>query len=589
MSTPSLEEVTERDAGQDEEGEQTPRRWRRRLAAGLVLAGLGVAGWFYGPGLYARVMPTKVVDAASTIRYATATRGELKVVITESGKIRTVNSTRVYPEYQGASKITWLIPEGTSVKKGNLLATFDKKQYEDQLRTRKADLDGALRAATIADEALTIQRKSSESAVAQAKSKMDDAQVAFKVFKEMESPKKLAELDALIQEAKTKLAKEQKDLNDQQQSLDAQTTIPDEQRQILEKDLSARKESVQGLRRRTEAALLERKTYRAYTYTQTVAQKEQAAKNAGIEWEKAKVESRSQVLQKEAEVARAKDLITNLRSEIEHIEKQIAAMSVTAPIDGFVVYGDSNQSPYYYSNQRMAVGSEWYSGNVLMTLPDPSAFEASVALPETVRGWVSEGCIATRAMDAVPGLTLTGRIKKIEKVAHSGMYFEGGNNVFDSVVSIDRIDSRLITGMSARVEIVAEVFKDVLLVPIEAVTDDGGETVCYVKTPTGSERRVVKTGKSNINFVQILEGLGTGDEVDLSPSHEATRKSVKAKPATVPAGATTLPTSGPSVPDISVAAVVAMTPTTSPVPAPTTAPAAVPTPVPAATRASTQP
>ena len=583
MSVPSLDEVTERDGAHGEQDERRPRRWRR-LAAGLVLAGLAAAGWFYGPALYTRIMPAKAVDAASTIRYATATRGELKVVITESGKIRTVNSTRVYPEYQGASKITWLIPEGTAVKKGDLLATFDKKQYEDLLRTRKADLDGALRAATIADEALIIQRKSSESAVAQAKSKMDDAQVAFKVFKEMESPKKVAELDALIQEAKTKLAKEQKDLNDQQQSVDAQTTIQEEQRQMLEKDLAARKETVQGLRRRTEAAMLERKTYRAYTYTQTLAQKEQAARNAGIDWEKAKVESRSQVLQKEAEAAKTKDQITNLKSEIEHIEKQIAAMAVKAPIDGFVVYGDSNRPPYYYSDQRMAVGSEWYSGNVLMTLPDPSAFEASVALPETVRGWVSEGCSATLAMDAVPGLTLTGRLKKIEKVAHSGMYFEGGNNVFDSVVAIDRIDPRLITGMSARVEIVAEVFKDVLLVPIEAVTDDDGETVCYARTPTGPERRLVKTGKSNINFVQIIEGLKAGDEVDLSPSHEATRKSAKARPATVPA--TTSPTSAPSTPSIVVTLDVPAAPTT----ATTTALAPAPVPaLPATTQASTQP
>jgi multidrug efflux pump subunit AcrA (membrane-fusion protein) len=57
------------------------------------------------------------------------------------------------------------------------------------------------------------------------------------------------------------------------------------------------------------------------------------------------------------------------------------------------------------------------------------------------------------------------------------------------------------------------------MVPIEAVVNEDGETVCYVKRKDNStEKRKVKPGKSNDHFVQILEGLNVGDEVDLSPT-----------------------------------------------------------------------
>jgi HlyD family secretion protein len=92
--------------------------------------------------------------------------------------------------------------------------------------------------------------------------------------------------------------------------------------------------------------------------------------------------------------------------------------------------------------------------------------------------------------------------------------------VFDGVIKPGGHDKRMVSGMTTRVEIVAEILPDVLMVPIEAVVNEEGETVCYVKKKdnSGTEKRKVKPGKSNDHFVQILEGLNTGEEVDLSPT-----------------------------------------------------------------------
>ena len=515
--------------------EQGPgkRRWWIWVLSAAIIGGLALTCYLKGRQLYAWLLGPAVTEVTSQMRLFSVKRGELRIVVNEEGKLRTVNSTRVLPAYQGACKITWLIPEGTAVKKGDLLATFDNTQYEEQLRASTADMEESVRALTIAQEALTIQCKTAESAVAQAKSRMDESQVAYRVFREMEAPKRLAELDAAINEVKTKLVTAQKDLADTQHQVESETIAEEQQRQATEKELANRKETVAAFTKRLNAAGLERKSFRAYSYPQNLAVKKQGAENAGIEMEKARVEARSLVLQKEAELAKTSDRLKQLKENIKRIEKQIASLSIKAEIDGFVIYGDSNRPSSMYGDQRINVGTDWYAGNVLMTIPDPSAFEASVSIPETVRGWLTEGCPVTVVCDAVPGLTMQGKLKKIEKIARQGAFWEGGQNVFDGVVSIEKVDPRLITGMSARVEILAEMLPDVLQVPIEAVTNENGDAVCYVKGPTGMERRKVTVGKSSIHFVQIVQVLSEAEQVSLAPDREVLQK---ANPGAGPAG-----------------------------------------------------
>ena len=68
--------------------------------------------------------------------------------------------------------------------------------------------------------------------------------------------------------------------------------------------------------------------------------------------------------------------------------------------------------------------------------------------------------------------------------------------------------------MTAKVEILVDELKEVVFVPIQAVFPEEDEQVCYVKR--GSlERRVVKTGSYNDEYIQILDGVKVGEDVVL--------------------------------------------------------------------------
>jgi multidrug efflux pump subunit AcrA (membrane-fusion protein) len=56
---------------------------------------------------------------------------------------------------------------------------------------------------------------------------------------------------------------------------------------------------------------------------------------------------------------------------------------------------------------------------------------------------------------------------------------------------------------------------NVLLAPLEAVETEGGKPVVYVKRGNSFGRRTVQLGERNNTQVEILAGLGAGDEIAL--------------------------------------------------------------------------
>ena len=53
---------------------------------------------------------------------------------------------------------------------------------------------------------------------------------------------------------------------------------------------------------------------------------------------------------------------------------------------------------------------------------------------------------------------------------------------------------------------IAGVLKDVVYVPVEAVFNEDGKRVCYVRGLTGADRREVETGDFNDSFIEIKKG-----------------------------------------------------------------------------------
>jgi len=69
--------------------------------------------------------------------------------------------------------------------------------------------------------------------------------------------------------------------------------------------------------------------------------------------------------------------------------------------------------------------------------------------------------------------------------------------------------------MSVQVEVVSQILKNVISVPIEAVFEEGGKFFVYLKAGTKPKTSFVSLGLANDNFVEISSGLKEGEEVYL--------------------------------------------------------------------------
>ncbi|HEV8379007.1 MAG TPA: hypothetical protein VGQ99_06285 [Tepidisphaeraceae bacterium] len=497
------------------------------LAIFTILVSCVAASARWGPRLYSRYFDKQEANAKQEeMKFATATRGELRVTVVEDGKLRAIKNHSIFPQLRGQSRITWLVPEGSTVKKGDKLVEFEKKPLQEILQTKTTELEGARREIVVKEEALTIQRSTAKAAVAAAETKKTDAKSALDVYRNLEGPKKLNELETAINDARGKLTTAQKTLGDAQKKMDDQLFVEDDQRKGVEKEVTAAKEQAESLKKLVDTQVMQQKIFRRYDYPQSIRTKAAALDNANLEVDKARVQASSEVHQKEEEVAKQRDIINRLTREIADLNEQIEKCTLSAPLDGMVLYGDPNNAhPWYNGESQIRVGMDWYGSNTLMTIPDLSAFEVTIAIGEEYRGKLKTGCPAKITLDAIPGLSLTGQLKTISNLARNRVQWDQSSpKVFDGTLSLEKADSRMVSGMTTRVEIVAEVVPNVLTVPIEAVFNDNGVPVCYVRKGPESERREVKPGKSNDHFVEIMAGLNDGEQVDLIPARDSSHK-----------------------------------------------------------------
>ncbi len=102
----------------------------------------------------------------------------------------------------------------------------------------------------------------------------------------------------------------------------------------------------------------------------------------------------------------------------------------------------------------------------------------------------------------------------ITKINETGTY-KNGNTTFATIASLKN-DANLKIGMSATCTVVIEKYENLLCVPIEAISIEGNERYITIKTIDGSEKRVVETGKSDANYVEIKSGISEGEIVTYS-------------------------------------------------------------------------
>lgn len=244
--------------------------------------------------------------------------------------------------------------------------------------------------------------------------------------------------------------------------------------------------------------------------------------------------------------------VANAQASLTKAQKDVSRATITAPMDGVV-------SLLSVKKGERVAGNSFNVGTEMMRIADLSSIEVQVDVGENDIPKVKLGDTAVVEIDAFNNRKFKGIVFKIANPATSlssgAASVSNSTQVTNYEVHIrlmpDTYKDLIVKGqpfpfrpnMSASADIQTKTNKSVLTVPLNAVTtrdkkegknldagkekddskvesasaDDDIEEVVFVVQNGIVRKKPVKTDIQDINYIQILQGINSGDEVVTAP------------------------------------------------------------------------
>jgi HlyD family secretion protein len=196
------------------------------------------------------------------------------------------------------------------------------------------------------------------------------------------------------------------------------------------------------------------------------------------------------------------------QSRLGVIKAQLERTQLIAPFDGIVakINGELNE---YVTPSPPGIPTP-----PTIILLDTSCFYVIAPIDEVDAPAVKINMDARVIMDAFGNTHFPGRVRRIDPYV---LDLEKQARTVDVEVAFDSDGNgeKFLAGYSADVEIIIEVAEDVLRIPTQSLLDNNKVYIYRPQNRTLQEK-VVRTGLSNWDNTQVIEGLQEGDSVVIS-------------------------------------------------------------------------
>ncbi len=165
------------------------------------------------------------------------------------------------------------------------------------------------------------------------------------------------------------------------------------------------------------------------------------------------------------------------------------------------------------------IANDTNAKEAMFVVEDVSRFKMEVKVSESEIADIKVGQSVEISAEVLGKQKVTGVVSQIAPTGETNV--QGNNMVIPVTIDVDKGDTNLIAGVTAKAVIKTNSLKNVLTVPIDAVSEDHdtGETSVFVINKDNTVKKVkVKTGLEGDFDIEIVEGkLKEGNQVVLSP------------------------------------------------------------------------
>ncbi len=462
---------------------------RRTLLVLLVLA--------FAAGAYAVASRwisrgDEIVDAATyEVR-----RRTLDDRVVNRGTVESQNTVYGKCELPGRSKITFILPEGTYVKKGYKVAEFDPSEIDNEIQQKEVAVNEAKGKLAEAQQALEIQLNKNETDIATAKLESELADIDLEKYRDGTYVADKADLERAITEAEAELEKLRDEKNNVRILVKKGYRTP---QQLRESVLREQQYRFAVERDKQKLFVLEEYEKRR----QLTELKAKATENER-KWQRSIATADAEQKKAESAVANAENGVKIHEQQLEELKQEREKCTLIAEQDGIIAYANER---WYDASERIREGTEIWSGRNVYYLPDMTRMQVKANVHESVVDRIKTGQPAHIRLDAFSDRLLSGTVSSVASMAAS-TYTNVQN--YETIIVIDELpeDLAIKPGMTAEVDIQVGTYEDVIAVPVSAVTEHFGQSYVYVMGASAApERRNVETGRMTHSFIEILDGL----------------------------------------------------------------------------------
>ena len=457
-------------------------------------------------------------DADNTDKIYTTRKSDMVIGTLLRGSANAKEKHKLSPEASCKNTLTWIEEENTRVKKDDVIIKFEKQDLLDDIEKRKLALETLRKKLDLENEEKGILLSENQSNLKSASDAVISAEENFTRYYKYDGKKEKEGMDETVSAKKKsyRAAQEQYRLKSQEIS---NTIYDDEEEKKKELELLDKlKDSLKGEQSACKNADFKLRIFKKYTYPNTLTDKKNKLEQSKLDYEKVKIRTESKVIQKDNEIQRLKNEISKAVEDLERIESYLPMMEISAPVDGILVYGDIDRRR---DKVKITVGMECGRRRVLATIPEMDNLVVNFELPEQFHYRVKDGADVIITPDSIPGLNLSGHVSEIAVVPVNQIHWDRSSpKIYHSVITLDEQHEKFVSGMSVEVEIIEEIIKDAVNIPVEAVFEEEGEYFTYLLSGSKFKKQIVELGKSTDKYVHIVKGLNAGDEICLYSPYE---------------------------------------------------------------------
>lgn len=192
--------------------------------------------------------------------------------------------------------------------------------------------------------------------------------------------------------------------------------------------------------------------------------------------------------------------LQNLNTQQSSIKDQLDNYSIKAPVSGTITLSN------------VKVGDIVATGTPIITISNKDILEFQIPVDEldiAKLNYDEEVRVTIDAIEETQDNPIQGKITKLPLEGVS----TGGVTEYFVTIQIPG-DENIRISMNANAKIITHSNKNVLMIPVDAVTKENGESYVSVVLDNGNiERRQVELGERNISYVEIKKGLTEGENV----------------------------------------------------------------------------